>query len=189
MKGDPIDLHAPSYTPGRLLNHTAAHLRCPCDAQLAHALELNNAILTRVRKRQNPVSDTLIVRIMDRTGWSIQYVRELMGVPFEGIVAPAPSVLIDPTTQPRGIRLGQIVVLQCMPGTVDAIVRKSGYCRHTVGLRIRELRAGPPDKRCSHIIGWDEPVTRGPCMAIHQAGPGEDAVRQMRQRIAAVANT
>jgi hypothetical protein len=85
MKNDPIDLKSPSYTPAKLLHTTAAMLHCKNDSRLALALEVDKALITRVRRRQQVISPGLMVRIMDRTGWHIQEVRRLAGIPFDGV--------------------------------------------------------------------------------------------------------
>lgn len=85
MRDDPIDLQSPSYTPVRLLNETAYLLHCKNDRVLAMTLEVNQAVITRIRKRQAPITAGLMVQIMDRTGWHIQHVRELAGMPYDGV--------------------------------------------------------------------------------------------------------
>lgn len=84
MKDDPFDLTDPSYTPVKLLNETAHLLRAKNDATLALMLECDHALLTRVRKRKYVVTPYLMVQIMDRTGWHIQDVRRLAGMPYDG---------------------------------------------------------------------------------------------------------
>lgn len=83
-KDDEIDLQSPSYTPVRLLNEAAALLHAKNDAQLAHILECHHALLTRVRHRRQVVTPFIMVQIMDRTGWHIQDVRKLAGMPYDG---------------------------------------------------------------------------------------------------------
>jgi hypothetical protein len=85
----PIDLASPGYTPGRLLDEAAFVLRAPNRAALALALEVDPALVSRVGRRKSPLTEHVMVQIMDRTAWSIQYVRELAGMPYEGDVYPA----------------------------------------------------------------------------------------------------
>lgn len=86
MHNEKIDLHDPSYTPGKLLDAAARKLGVPNDSQLAIALGIGQAAICRTRKRTLVVSDTLMVRILDRTDWTIRQVRELAGIPFDGEV-------------------------------------------------------------------------------------------------------
>lgn len=81
---DKADLKSPTYTPNRLLNKAAEFFGVETDAELARVLEFHQAILTRTRNRKAPVNSFLMVRIMDRTNWTIQYVRELAGMPYDG---------------------------------------------------------------------------------------------------------
>jgi hypothetical protein len=86
---DPIDLTSPSYTPVRLLNEAAFALRARNLQALALRLECDLAQLHRIRYRKTPVTANLLVAIMDRTGWHLQYVRALAGIPFDGeLMAP-----------------------------------------------------------------------------------------------------
>jgi hypothetical protein len=99
---DDIDLTSPTYTPNRLLNKVMECLDVENASQLAHLLECDPAIITRVSHRQRPISPGLMVQIMDRTGWHIQTVRELAGMPFDG-----PTRLIEVMqTPPVDVRLG-----------------------------------------------------------------------------------
>jgi hypothetical protein len=85
MRDDPIDLASPSYTPNRLLNHAAELLGARNDARLALILEVDCAYISRIRSRKEGIGPGLMVRIMDRTGWHIQHLRELAGMPFDGV--------------------------------------------------------------------------------------------------------
>lgn len=73
----------PSYTPVRLINETAYKLGARSDSHLCSIINVHCAQLSRVRHRTQFVSCFMIISIMDRTGWSLAYVRELAGVPFE----------------------------------------------------------------------------------------------------------
>lgn len=87
---DRIDLTASSYTPNRLLNKAMECLGVDNAHQLAHLLECDPAVLTRISQRKQSVTSGLMVQIMDRTGWHIQHVRALAGMPFDG-----PTRLVD----------------------------------------------------------------------------------------------
>ena len=79
-----IDLNSPLYTPNKLLNETMQLLGCKTDARLALILECDQAVISRVRSRKDPIRAWLMVQIMDRTGWHIQEVRQMAGIPFDG---------------------------------------------------------------------------------------------------------
>ena len=72
----------PSYTPHMLINYAAAFLGAKSDGDLAKILPYDEGSLHRVRHRKVLVSANFMVAIMDRTGWSLAYVRELAGLPF-----------------------------------------------------------------------------------------------------------
>jgi hypothetical protein len=72
--------------PNRLLNKVAQHLSVSSYSQLALVLDCDPALICRVHRRQVQVSSWLMVRIMDRTGWTITYVRELAGMEIENPV-------------------------------------------------------------------------------------------------------
>lgn len=181
MRGDPIDLQSPNYTPVRVLNETAFVLRVNNDSQLARRLELHQAVLTRIKKRSHPITETVFVRIMDRTGWGIKYTRELAGIPYEGIVYPPRTRSTGkPHHTPRNYQTAKDDILQAMPGTIDELTKRSGYSRGTVGIWVKVLRAGDPLTRGSHIIDWRPPNGRGPFIPVHQAGSGEDAICILR---------
>jgi hypothetical protein len=184
MRDEPIDLAALSYTPEKLLDEVAFVMQAPNRNQVARNLDLDPALLCRIVKRQAPLTALVMVRIMDRTGWGIRYVRELAGIPYDGIVYPPRVRRIEPV-KGRVYHTAKDDILQSMPGTVSELVARSGYSRETVYTWIRQLRCGDPLSRESHIIGWLEPTGprgSGGVTAIHAAGPGEDAPRIPRKR-------
>lgn len=176
MRDEPINLESVSYTPNKLLGETAFVMRARNNRHLAQLLEVDAALVCRIVKRRSPITETILVRIMDRTGWGIAYTRQLAGIPYEGpVCAPRPRVAA-PIRQPRNYHLAKSHILQAMPGTVGELARKSGYARGTVEAWLKVLRAGDALTRASHIIDWRAPNGSGPYIAVHQAGPGEDAV-------------
>lgn len=87
MPRDAIDLNSPSYMPNRLLNAALEETGCTSDYQLSAILEFSQAQLSRVRNLKEPVSDKLMVRIMDITNWHVTKVRALAGTPYDGCAA------------------------------------------------------------------------------------------------------
>lgn len=81
---DDFDMTSPTYTPHKLLTAAMIALKARSAHDLARKLEVDAAVMTRVRKRQVRISERLMVGIMDRTGWTIKHVRELAGMPFDG---------------------------------------------------------------------------------------------------------
>jgi hypothetical protein len=79
-----IKLDDPCYTPERLLHALSQALGQGFDEHLAHALEIEPAQLSRIRHRKQPLTEWVLVQIMDRTDWSIRQVRALAGIPFDG---------------------------------------------------------------------------------------------------------
>jgi hypothetical protein len=106
-------LDSDTYTPVRLLNEAAFALQANSMYQLARVLEMDNGQLSRVRNRKEAVSDRLMVQIMDRTGWHIQKLREIAGMPYDGmrslvVISQAPprkfpTNLIDKPAAKRGV--------------------------------------------------------------------------------------
>lgn len=84
MRRCEYDLADPRYTPVKLINEVAYLLQCKNDQRLAYALEMEPAMLGRIRHRKVPISDRFMVDIMDRTGLTIIEVRALAGIPFDG---------------------------------------------------------------------------------------------------------
>lgn len=78
-----IDVNDPNYTPVKLINATASKLGATSECDLAMRLGMSPSQLLRIRRREQPVSNRMMVLIMDHTDWHIQKVRELMGVPFD----------------------------------------------------------------------------------------------------------
>lgn len=183
MARDPIDLQSPSYTPERLLGEVMWVARVESRNKLAHALEVDGGLISRIWNKVSPLTDGLMVQIMDRTGWSLKYMRELAGIPYDGPVYPPRVRVIHVPLAPRDYQLAKGHILQAMPGTVEQLAKKSGYSRGTVEIWLKELRAGDPMTRASHIVDWIAPVGAGGHAAVHQAGPGEDAVRIPRGRV------
>lgn len=85
-----IDMRIPTYSPARLINAVADFLGAKCDSHLAELLGFDPTQIGRVRHRATPITSGIIVAILDRTGWPITKVRELMGVPFGGAISTAP---------------------------------------------------------------------------------------------------
>lgn len=63
---------------------------------------------------------------------------------------------------------GLAIVQQALPGTVAALMRKTGYGKSLVAKSLRVLRV----KEQAHIVGWDRPDGR--LAAVYGAGPGQD---------------
>ena len=181
-KDDEFDLQSPSYTPGKVLDHVAWELWVPNDQRLAHALEFHPAVICRIRNRLAPIGDRVMVRIMDRTTWTIRYLRELAGMPYIGMIYPPRPRVRTEYRPPRNYHIAKEHILQAMPGTVDELVKKSGYNRGTVEHWMKALRTGDPRTRSSHIIEWHPPNGTGPYIPVHQAGAGEDAILIRRSR-------
>lgn len=184
MRDDPIDLHAASYTPEKLIDEVAFVMRAANQNQVARNLELDPALICRIVKRKYPLTALVMVRIMDRTGWGIAYVRQLAGLPYDGMVYPPRVRRIEPA-KGRIYHTAKRDILQSMPGTVSELAALSGYSLDTVYGWVRRLRHGDPLTRESHIIGWIEPTGprgSGGVTPIHAAGPGEDAPRIPRKR-------
>lgn len=96
-----LDLQDPAYTPNRLLDRVAEHCNARNDAALSYLLECNHGALTHIRQRHTAIGPWLMVKIMDVTGWHVQTVRELMGMPYDG-----PTVVAEVAGKIRHVPLG-----------------------------------------------------------------------------------
>jgi hypothetical protein len=75
-----INLTAPGYTPARLINAVGVALDAKSDNHLGYLLGFDNGALSRIRNRKSALPDSLLVIIMDATGWPIDKLRELAGM-------------------------------------------------------------------------------------------------------------
>lgn len=73
-----------TYTPNRVLNKCLELLHLETDAELVKLTGIHHATITRMRNNALPMSDRVIVRLLDATGMSIQQLRELAGQPYDG---------------------------------------------------------------------------------------------------------
>lgn len=75
-----------NYDPAKLLDALIDELLMELpqkkrnDAALSRALLLPPPVVSKIRNKKFPVTDAILVRIYDVTGWSIDKSRELMGV-------------------------------------------------------------------------------------------------------------
>jgi len=73
-------LDNPAYAPAALLDAMQHRLGLKNDAAIARALELPPAVVSKLRRRQSSVSDSILVRMHDVTGWAISDLRAHMGL-------------------------------------------------------------------------------------------------------------
>lgn len=69
-----------SYNPGALLGALISGMGLKNDAALARVLMVPPSVVCKIRSKQMPVSDAMLVRIHDTTGIAIDDLREKMGV-------------------------------------------------------------------------------------------------------------
>lgn len=75
------DLDSPSYMPTRFMAKVEEKLGTKCDVELARTLQVTYTTIGQVRRRKIPISPTLMVRVHDLTGWSIDEIRNMAGIP------------------------------------------------------------------------------------------------------------
>jgi hypothetical protein len=68
-----------SYDPGRLLDALAAQLRLSTDSLLATFLNMAQSVVSKIRRCQLPISATMLIRMGDVSGMTIDEMRCLMG--------------------------------------------------------------------------------------------------------------
>jgi hypothetical protein len=73
--------HITATTPNRILNQLLLELNLKSDKQLAIKLGYtNSSSICHVRQSRIDIAGTLILRIYDHTGWSIERIRDLAGI-------------------------------------------------------------------------------------------------------------
>lgn len=78
-----VILAYPGYNPARLINAVAWDLKFETEERLAQYLGFDCGQMNRVRHKKSILSDSLMIKIMDATGWSLKKVRELAGLPSD----------------------------------------------------------------------------------------------------------
>lgn len=76
-----FDVNDVKYTPHRMLNVLQEALGVRSDYALAHKLSVGEDVISRIRNRKIRLTPFMMVRILDITGWSIEYLREVAGLP------------------------------------------------------------------------------------------------------------
>jgi hypothetical protein len=69
----------PRYDPNQLLNTFMMRLRLRNDAALSRKLEVDPAIISKVRHRRIPLGASVLIRMHEESGLSIRDLRTLMG--------------------------------------------------------------------------------------------------------------
>lgn len=69
------------YNPDGLIDRLIEELRCKNDAGLCRKLYLPPPVISKLRRNRLPMSDTILVRMYDCTGISIDTLREWCGIP------------------------------------------------------------------------------------------------------------
>lgn len=75
------DKQAPTYTPQRFIAKLEEKLGTKCDVELACTLHITYTAIGQIRRRKAAISPTLMVRVADLTGWSLDEIRNLAGIP------------------------------------------------------------------------------------------------------------
>lgn len=69
----------PGYAPELLLQKLALELKLESDLQIAQRLDVDPALISRVRRKRLPIGGVLLVRIHEITGWPTREIRHLYG--------------------------------------------------------------------------------------------------------------
>ncbi len=67
------------YEPENLLDAIIKHLGIRNDAALSRRLEVAPPVISKIRRRILPIGATLLIRIHEETGWTIEEIRSKMG--------------------------------------------------------------------------------------------------------------
>lgn len=68
-----------NYDPGRLLDALIFHLQLKNDSALAKLLGIRPQRVSKIRRRVNPVSAALLIRMSEITAFSVNDLRRLLG--------------------------------------------------------------------------------------------------------------
>lgn len=68
-----------TYDPGRLLDALIFHLQLKNDSALANLLDIRPQRVSKIRRRVNPVSAALLIRMSEITHFSVNDLRRLLG--------------------------------------------------------------------------------------------------------------
>lgn len=79
-----ISLKAPH--PNKLLNALLAHFNLDVDYKLALVLGFSMSNMSRIRQGKVALSANMILAIYDKTGWSIERIRNLAGFGAKEVV-------------------------------------------------------------------------------------------------------
>ncbi|MGV3654269.1 MAG: hypothetical protein ACO1N5_08620 [Noviherbaspirillum sp.] len=70
---------AQPYDPNRLLDNLIERLQLKNDAALARSLDVAPPLISKIRHRRLPVGASLLIRMNEVSGLSIQELRKIMG--------------------------------------------------------------------------------------------------------------
>jgi hypothetical protein len=74
------DLQSTEYKPEHLLDELISFLKLKNDAQLSRALKIGPPIISKIRNRICGVTSSILIRMHDVTGLSINALREIGGL-------------------------------------------------------------------------------------------------------------
>jgi hypothetical protein len=69
----------PGYHPEAMLQRLGAELKLESDLQIAQRLDVDPALISRVRRKRLPIGGVLLVRIHEITGWPTREIRLMYG--------------------------------------------------------------------------------------------------------------
>jgi transcriptional regulator with XRE-family HTH domain len=72
------DTNEPTQHPGALLDAVMAHLDLRKDLSLADALGMSRPQISKLRSGVTPINAAHLVRMYDKTGLSIDYLRKIL---------------------------------------------------------------------------------------------------------------
>ena len=72
-------LNKDTYNPDNLLDTIITRMELKNDAALSRMLEVAPPVISKIRHRRLPVGASLLIRMHDTTGMSINELRDLMG--------------------------------------------------------------------------------------------------------------
>lgn len=75
------DVDAPSYKPHSFLAKVAEKLGVEVDTHLAAKLGVDNTMFCHIRSRKLRITACMMIRVHDLTGWTIDEIRTLAGIP------------------------------------------------------------------------------------------------------------
>lgn len=87
-------LKAEDYNPVALFEHVMDSLKIRTDASLARALGVGSPTICKMRKKDMPITSSMLIRMHDLTGQSLDDLRALANIPKMKSLPPKKAAVV-----------------------------------------------------------------------------------------------